>query len=570
MMTTDKTAALMLTSLMVRYGIRKVFASPGSRNAPLLVAFSRCQEIDVEMVVDERCAAFMALGYAGVADEAVALLCTSGTAMLDYLPAIAEAYYRQIPLLVITADRPSEWIGQKDSQTLVQPHGLSPYVKKSVDIPEFSKHDEAKCWWCNRVINEVLTACCDSNGGPVHINMQFDTPLNRLSDGSDVNVAKVETVKPSGRLDTRLARELGQRIASPHKVMIVLGYMKPSQTITKAVKKLSAMPNVVVLAENIANIHCDRVLTQIDAALCMVKSLTDIGRYHPDTVIYTGGSIVSGRLKQYLRTHRPKQMWYVGTEDTFVDTFQSLSLRIEMSPEAFLPQIASAICPHRAESDYADLWAGIIDNIHDCRCRYLASAGWSSLKAVADLLARVPDRWNVQLSNGMSIRLAQQVDAPHIHRWDCNRGVSGIDGSTSTAVGAQLAYRHGVTLLITGDMSLAYDLTALGVKQVTNRMRVIVLENGGGNIFRCISPAEPLPELYSCQELCLDTPFASLARAWGWECLEAHNEASLDSAMTTFVSERERPVMLVIKTDGLTDAAVWKGYFKYIAESNNR
>lgn len=155
----------MLTSLMVKYGIRKVFASPGSRNAPLLMSFKHCQDIDVEMVVDERCAAFMALGYAGISDETVALVCTSGTAMLNYLPAIAEAYCRQIPLLVITADRPYEWVGQKDSQTLIQPQGLSPYVKKSFDVPDFSVNDMKKCWWCNRVMNEALTACREKPAG---------------------------------------------------------------------------------------------------------------------------------------------------------------------------------------------------------------------------------------------------------------------------------------------------------------------------------------------------------------------------------------------------------------------
>ncbi|MFG6391446.1 MAG: 2-succinyl-5-enolpyruvyl-6-hydroxy-3-cyclohexene-1-carboxylic-acid synthase [Candidatus Amulumruptor sp.] len=565
-MTTDKTSALMLTALMVKYGIRMVFASPGSRNVPLLIAFTRNEDIKVEMVVDERSAAFMALGYAAVSGEPVALLCTSGTAMLNYMPAVAEAYHRHIPLVVITADRPSEWIGQKDSQTLVQPCGLEPYVKRSVDIPDFAHDDMQKRWWCNRVINDVLTICCDSPKAPVHINMQFDMPLNALTDEGCVDVTKIASIRPSGKLDTGAARELGRRIASPHKVMVVIGNMPPSQRVTKAVMKLTNMPNVVVLAENLANIHADRVLTQIDAVIAKVESMSDSESYKPDTVIYMGGSIVSGRLKKYLRKNPPCQCWYVGKEDNVIDTFQSLTLRIDMEPDVFLPQLASAMYPHRAESGYADIWRAVHDEINARLHKYLDKIAWSSFKAVAKLLAAVPSRWNVELSNGMSIRIAQHIYAPHIHRWSCNRGVSGIDGSTSTAVGAQLAYRHGATLLITGDMSQTYDLTALGTAQVTNLMRVVVLDNGGGNIFRCIPSTEALPELETCLELGMNTPFGALARDWGWECMEAYDESTFDSAMETFMSDSDKPCMLVVKTDGRYDASVWKDYFDYITE----
>lgn len=568
MMTTDKTSALMLASLMVQYGIRKVFASPGSRNVPLIIAFTRDADIDIEMVVDERSAAFMAMGYAAIAARPVALLCTSGTAMLNYLPALAEAYHRQIPLLVITADRPSEWIGQKDSQTLAQPHGLEPYAIKSVDIPDFRSDDENKCWWCNRVINEALSACYGSNRGPVHINMQFGVPFNGLTDDCQVNATKIDSIRPSGKLDTGFARELGSRIASPHKVMIVIGNMPPSQRITKAVTKLSALPNIVILAENLANVHADRVLTQIDAAVSTVENIADGERYRPDTVIYMGGSIVSGKLKQYIRSHKPQQLWYVGTEDSLIDTFQSLTLRIDMEPDVFLPQLASAMYPHRACCDYADMWMRLGETVRCSTQKYLDNIAWSSLKAVSKVLDAIPARWNIQLSNGMSVRLAQQIHAPHIHRWDCNRGVSGIDGSTSTAVGAQLAYRHGYTLLITGDMSLAYDLTALGTKQVTGRMRVIVMDNGGGNIFRCIPTTESLPELEDCLEMGIDTPFGAFASSCGWRYMEADDESGLDAAMKSFVVDDGKPCILIIKSDGKYDAAVWKGYFAYLTESN--
>lgn len=563
---TDKTSALILTSLMTQYRIKKVFASPGSRNVPLLMAFSRNQDIDVEMVIDERSAAFMALGYASIAGEPVALLCTSGTAMLNYMPAIAEAHYRQVPLLVITADRPQEWIGQKDSQTLIQPCGFVPYVKKSIDIQDFSSDDKQKCWWCNRVINDALIACTDSPSGPVHINIQFDNPLSQTCEDIAIEGRKIANLNPSGKLDTGYARELGKCIASPHRVMLVVGGMPPSQKITKAITKLSSLPNVVILAENLANIHCDHVLTQIDAAVSFVEKQDDKNRYLPDTVIYFGGSIVSGRMKQFLRQCHPKNLWYVGLEEVLIDTFMALTMRINMDPEIFLPQLASAMVPHRNPSDYAECWQKVRQIMMEGLGHYIDSIPWCSFKALSMVLSRVPSKWNVQLSNGMSVRLSQQFDAAHIHRWDCNRGVSGIDGSTSTALGAQLAYRHGVTLLITGDMSLAYDLTALGTKQVTNRMRVIVLKNGGGNIFRCIPTTQSLPELETCLEVDSAAPFTKLAEAWGWKCFDVGDESDMENAMEAFIKDSDRPCMMVATTDGRKDSEVWKQYFPYVAD----
>ena len=207
-----------IIGLLPKHGVRRVFVSPGSRNTPLLLALSRCDELKHEVVVDERSAAFMALGYSLISGEPVALICTSGSALLNYAPAIAEAYYRRVPLIVISADRPKQWIGQDDSQTIVQPGALRNYVKRSYDIYASDSDDEL--WFANRVTNDALLTAVTGRTGPVHLNVQLSEPLNRLSrcDVEDFHVERlIRLVTPKPLLEVSEARKLGCMLASPLK-----------------------------------------------------------------------------------------------------------------------------------------------------------------------------------------------------------------------------------------------------------------------------------------------------------------------------------------------------------------
>lgn len=558
-MTSAKPAAAMIADLMVAHGVRMVFASPGSRNAPLLVAMSRCGGLGVEMVVDERSAAYMAIGYAATSGEPVAVVCTSGTALLNYLPAVAEAYYRRIPLIVVSADRPEAWIDQDDSQTLHQPGTLEPYVKASCDIPDVDAADSTGMWWINRSLNDALCAACLRRKGPVHINLRFDAPLDRCAPMGEAP-RRIEVVAPAPVMTTAEARALGREVASPRKVLVVAGFMSPSQKVTRAVSRLAALPNVAVLAENLANLHCPGAIGQIDSVLASL-SADRRKEMRPDVVISFGGALVSRQLKSFLREARPAEHWHVGLTDTTIDCFCSLTRRVEIAPEQFLPQFASAMQPHRAPADYAAMWHEAASAAAQGHAGFVSRAPWSALKAIDTIAAMIPSRWNVQVSNGTSIRYLQLADSSRLHRVDCNRGVSGIDGSTSTAVGAQLAYRFDDTLLLTGDMSLQYDLTALGTTQVSPRMKVIVMNNGGGGIFRFIPSTSALPELDSCFVARKPFPVASLARAWGWSVAEASDMESLRDGLAMLMKPAIMPSMLIVNTDSRVDTEILNRYF---------
>jgi len=562
--TSNKTCRC-IVRLLERHGVKKAIVSPGSRNAPLLVALSRNQSISKEVIVDERCAAFIALGYSSVSQEPVALVCTSGTALLNYAPAIAEAYYRRIPLIVISADRPREWIGQDDSQTIVQPGALSNYVKRSYDIS--TGQSENDIWYANRVVNDALLTALSGRIGPVHINLQLDEPLGEICDDSsdisdDVFSRKITLLKPKGRMDASYAKELGQAIASPCKVMIIAGFLNPDKTLNKALLKLSRMPNIIVMTETIANLHGDTLINSIDAVLSGMSN-DQLGDLVPDVIISTGGALVSRHIKQYLRNHRVKEHWHVGEMDDTVDCFKQLTMRVEMSPSVFFSQLASEIIPYVTECDYAHRWEVAKNRSRSLTQAYSARCSWSDFKAFSILIPMIPKRWNVHFSNGTAIRYAQIFGDHNYHRCDCNRGVSGIDGCTSTAVGASLAYKEDVTLLVSGDMSARYDIGAIGSGCLPPRFKMVVLDNGGGGIFRFISSTSGLDvrEDMFChpQSESID----AIADSMGLNVYVASDANELRSVFPAFASENKTPALLLVQTPAEESAEILKNYFTF-------
>lgn len=549
-----------LSALLSEHGITDAVVSPGSRNAPLLVALSRNENIAMHVVVDERSAGFIALGMALTQGRPVALVCTSGTALLNYAPAVAEAYYRRVPLIVISADRPKEWIDQDDSQTIVQPEALSNYVKRSYNLPvDCSKADR---WFANRSINDAILTAVSGRQAPVHINIQLGEPLGALSDFSGEVFRSIQLIDPAATLSTARSRELGRTIASPRKVMIVAGFLRPDKTLNRALNRLAALPNIVVLTETISNLHGNAFVDCIDSALSSLAPYT-IEEMRPDVVITLGGALVSRHIKQFLRNNPPQEHWHVGISRTTIDCFMSLTTRIEMSPEIFFPLLASAMQPHTTSCDYARQWSVVKNRALSLRQAFTARAPWSDFKAFGTLIPMIPRRWNVHYSNGTSIRYAQIFGGHSYHRCECNRGVSGIDGCTSTAIGASIAYKSGVTLLITGDMSAQYDIGALACSHISPRFKMIVISNGGGGIFRFVRSTRSLDILEEC--FCVNNtmlPFRELAAGYGFEYMEVENEQDLRDVFPRFRDIADRPAMLVIKTPAEESAVVLNSFFE--------
>jgi 2-succinyl-5-enolpyruvyl-6-hydroxy-3-cyclohexene-1-carboxylate synthase len=557
---TNKVQCGVLADILAANGVRRVFVSPGSRNAPLIIEFARDSRFETTVVIDERSAAFMALGYAARSQSPVALLCTSGSAVLNYAPAVAEAYYRRIPLIVISADRPKEWIDQDDSQTIWQAGALANIVKQTVDIADDTA--PARLWMASRLINDAMLTALDAPRGPVHINMQFDEPLTRMvAADSRPDTRIIVADRPEPVLSTAEVRALAAELARYSRVLVVVGFHEPDDRLNRGLARLSQIPSVAVMHEAQANLHSPAFLANIDTVL---SGMTEQQRLEmlPQVVITAGGALVSRHVKAWLRDSRsPIQHWQVGRRGMSVDCFKTMTRRIEVAPRQFFSQLAGAMrAVDTPSSDYGITMQRHAAAALDSANRYAVAAPWSDLSAMHRLISLVPRSWDVQASNGTAVRYLQLFDYSHMHRIDANRGVSGIDGSTSTAIGAAMA-STAATLLVTGDMSAQYDIAALAASDIPPTFKMAVLNNSGGGIFRFIKSTSALPELdhYFAGDVRL--PLRQLAEAYGFAYHRAESMTELEKAFAAFARETERPAILDIVTPGDVSADILKRFF---------
>lgn len=563
---TDRNFCSILFDILEERGVRDVVCSPGSRNTPLLIAASSREGLRKHTVIDERAAAFMALGIALVSKRAVALVCTSGTALLNYAPAVAEAFYQKIPLIVISADRPQQWIDQDDSQTLRQFEALSNFVKQSYELPSWGNDDPELKWYANRIVNDAMIEATSRRHGPVHINVRLGEPLGGKMERERISPRLIDMIASDGIINKEVVRNLATEI-SEAKVMLVAGFLQPDSRLHKAVGEFSSLPNVVVMAETLSNLHLDRHSTSIDSVL---TAFTEEKLYEmaPDIVISIGGSLVSRKLKEYLRRCSPKcEHWSIGWNHTTSDCFMSLTKRIEASPSYLLHQlwgIARKRKPGDSQVAYVEGWRKCREDAAKVKTEYVDSCGWCELKAFELIDRMLSSDSNLFLSNGTSIRYAQIVGVHLPHASYCNRGVSGIDGSCSTAVGGAKMYK-GRTVLVTGDMSMAYDVGSLALPDIPDSMKIIVIDNSGGGIFRFIPTTSGLPERerYFCCAPKL--PLRQLAEGYGWEYLEADREESMTEALGKLFSSSGKGILRVV-CDGEESAGILRGYMGTMAE----
>lgn len=561
-LTTSQPAARILAAVLSGHGIADVIISPGSRNAPLIVAIARSGKFHIHTVIDERSAAFVALGLASRSGNPVALVCTSGTALLNYAPAVAEAYYRTIPLIVISADRPAAWIDQDDSQTIRQFEALENIVNLSVDID--SNYDTTDfAWYTNRQINDAILAATGRRPGPVHINIRLDNPLGQLVPVEDnpVETRIIEALRPEATLSNAETIALAENLADK-RVLVIAGFGAPDRNISRGMCRLDNCPNVVVFHEAQSNIHgMVRAVSRIDATLA-VMSDDELAASAPDVVITFGGSLVSRMVKKWLR-HVPGLEHIhigIGPRDRSIDIFGCLVRRIEVDPGLFIGRLASSLARRDGQSSFHNEWISIRDRAEAHLRTFVDQAPWCDLWATQRLIERIPRTWDLHVSNGTSVRYLQLARYAGIHRIDSNRGVSGIDGSTSTAIGSAVSSSMA-TMLLTGDMSAKYDIGALGLDFIPRDFRIAVLNNGGGDIFRFIGSTSSLDEREPYLALCPSLPLEQLANAYGFYYLHAENKTEFDSALQRFTEATDRPIIFDIDTRKADNANVLRDFF---------
>ncbi len=525
--TIDNDVCRMLCSLAADYGVRDVIVSPGTRSAPLAVVFSRSAHFRIHTVIDERCAAFMALGMSLATGQPVVLICTSGSALMNYGPALAEAYYRRVPVIAITADRPARWIDQLDSQTMRQPGALGAVVRKWVDIPVAADTDAALFTKANLEVCDAVDAALGNRRGPVHINVQLDIPLTPLTDKEPVNKARlIKAIRPQGA--TGDFDEIIGKIRDK-KIVIVCGDTTPGECAALNSIDLHGIPVLAEVQANIARSYRIGTFDRLLRAACA-------DGLEPDIVIAMGGSIVSARLKRWLRTSANTEVFTLGYTDNSTDTYKRLTTRIECDPLPFLQALAAAV----TETEYSRRWQSFAEESQ------LKNENFVRTNPIMAAIGKIADRFrgDIHVGNGSAIRYAQML------RWNgpvyCNRGISGIDGCTSTALGYALA-GSSPTLLITGDMSAAYDIGALGAAVPPRGFRIVVLDNDGGDIFRNIGTTGGLPELEQLFTVPPRLPLRQLADAYGYRYFEYSCLQPDDSVIGDFLNPEGSPAIMRLK-----------------------
>lgn len=551
----DKKNLLELVALMHAYDIHQVILSPGSRNAPLIHTFMEHPDFKCYTIVDERSAAFFALGIAQKTHKPVAVCCTSGTALLNYGPAVAEAFYQEIPLLVISADRPAAWIGQADGQTLPQPGIFGSMVKRSVQLPEI--HTEEEHWHCNRLINESLISLTKDGFGPVHINIPLAEPLYQFTEPQlpVVRTIKMEKAVPCIDL-SKFAADWKQS----SKKMIIIGQTAPGHSLNKTLSLLAQKTDVVILTEHLSNVNIPEGIGTFDAIVSALSE-EEIKEFMPDMLITAGGHLISKRIKQLLRQQKNIQVWDIRPNGQIVDTYQHLTHVIPMEPEQFFEQWLNTVETVKGHP-FFDRWEQRSMGIKKILQRVVPMQPFSDLKSVYAFMNGLPDHISLHLSNSSPLRYAQLFPLKSTVEVFSNRGTNGIDGVLSTAVGFA-AKNQQLTFLLIGDLSFFYDVNGLWNRYVTPRLRIMLLNNGGGNLFHLISGPRQSSALDESIAYKHDTTAKERAKTLGFQYLEAHNEVDFESQLSLFwKTETEKPILFEVFTKTEINNAVFNSIYQ--------
>jgi 2-succinyl-5-enolpyruvyl-6-hydroxy-3-cyclohexene-1-carboxylate synthase len=547
-----KELAQLVISACSQFHIDTVVISPGSRNAPLTVGFSNHSKIETLSVVDERCAAFFALGIAQQIQKPVAIVCTSGSALLNYYPAIAEAFYSNIPLVIISADRPKHLIDIGDGQTIRQENVFENHILFSANLIENSKFKTRN----SQLIGEALQIAT-SNQGPVHINVPFDEPLYETVNVLEkfhfphISMSSLD----NSHVDYPFFTDVWNKAK---KKLILVGVNYPNEKINELINFYVNDTSVLILTETTSNLHHSNVVDSIDQ---LIFSLDENGfkDLQPEILITFGGMIISKKIKQFLRIYQPKHHWNIDAKKA-TNTFFCLTEFIQQNPIDFFETFNKNV--HRIESDYQQKWLSFRDYKRVKHQHYIENTKHSDFKVFKQILESVPDDSQLQISNSAIIRYAQLFSIKKSVEVFCNRGTSGIDGSTSTAIGAAFASKKQ-TVFITGDLSFFYDSNALWNKNIPVNFRIIVVNNSGGGIFKIIpGPLTTNAVKYFETPHCLTAEH--LCEMHGFEYQIAASTESVKNELKGFYEMSEKPKILEIFTPSAENDLVLKEYFKYI------
>ena len=561
-MYSNKENVNILTSLLLEYGVSDAVVCPGSRNAPIVHNLSVCEAIRCRPVTDERSAAFYALGLAIATRRPTVVCVTSGSALLNVMPAVAEAAYQHVPLVVISADRPQQWIDQLDGQTIPQSDALGRFVRKAVQLPE--PHNDEERWLCRRLVNEAIHIATCRQGAPVHINVPISEPLFEFSTEQLPQLSRFNNIKRAAINDASM--DMPDAFHEAKRPMIVIGQLAHGTVSHETIRSLSE--KYVVMSEPLSSpsymtIHFDEAIRYIVSDNSSINDdEDDKTAYYPDYVIYVGDTLVSKPARRFLRNAKAPSCLITPDAADIHDPLMTLTDIVECDSVSINALLAS-LCETPDTDErcrFHDRWQSFLDACAAHADAYAPEySQMATVKYFEEQLADLDIDICVHYANSSAVRLAC-IYAQH-YVW-CNRGVNGIEGSLSTAAGFSLA-THDMTVCVIGDLSFFYDQNALWNSNLRGNLRIILLNNRGGGIFRQLPGLSDSPAADDLVMASHENTAQGICTQNDIGYLSAKNMDEMQIGVVTLLTrESERPMLLEVFTDSNDDIKALEKYFK--------
>ena len=449
---------LRLLAVMKHHGIRKVIASPGTKNISITGSLQHDPYFEVYSAPDERSAAYMACGMAAESGEPVAVTCTGATASRNYLPGLTEAFYRKLPVLAITATAHLAHVGQNIPQVIDRSTPPKDSVKKSVFIPVIENNNDD--WGVTVALNDALLELKHNGGGPVHINLE-------TTNSSDFSVSEL----PQTRFIDRIClNDIFPNIPRNKKIAVFVGnHCQWTKELTEAVEKFCETYNAVVLCDHTSNYQGKY---KIMAALVTRQAQYSPGCTKIDLLIDIGN--ISGA---YLKL-KPKEVWRINPDGVLRDSFRALRYIFEMEEISFFQKYIAdskeSVCSYYQE--WEKEYNGLLKQIPDLP--------FSNIWTAQQLIKKIPENSVVHLGILNTLRSWDFFAAENRISFYCNTGGFGIDGPISAALGGALAKPDTIHYLIVGDLAFFYDMNALGNRHFPKNVRILLINNGVGTEFK--------------------------------------------------------------------------------------
>jgi 2-succinyl-5-enolpyruvyl-6-hydroxy-3-cyclohexene-1-carboxylate synthase len=558
-MISNKRHIQQLAALLLKKGITDILISPGSRNSPLINTFTGISEFNCRNIVDERSAAYFAIGLALARQNPVAVVCTSGTAALNYAPAVAEAFYQNIPLIVLTADRPDYWIDQSESQCIRQEGIYRNFTKKEISLP--LGESEKELWFAAHQINECLNLAVSGTPAPIHINIPLEEPLHQLVESELPVVKEIRITETESKLAENEIAGFVEILSQSQKILILAGQLNPNPGLENVLASFVAKTGAVVLHEHLSNLDDPQFCGSIDTIMASILE-DHPEKYQPDLLITFGGQLVSKSLKQFLRKNKPTEHWHLSLGGEHFDTYQSLTKVIQADASDFFEALLEQV--QGRDFSYLQLLKNKEARVKQLRDEYLKTTGFSDLKAFGLIGEKIPENTVIHLGNSSPIRYALIHNRVENGMYFSNRGTAGIDGCLSTAVGFA-SESDKLNTIILGDLSFFYDSNALWNKYISQNLRIIVIHNGGGNIFSLIKGPSDSPA-FAEHFFTENTHKAEiLAKAFRIDYFKAENETELSQALNQLYSpEQNQAALLEVFTDAEVNVRVFRELFRKV------